>query len=889
MRPTTSRRRRPVTATRPLVRPLADELEPRRLMAAETVNAALPNVFAHTSSPTTDTIDLLTGATDAAGDTGQPYFLDTDAPGTIVTFETNKGNIVVALDDPETPVSVANFLSYVNSGAYNGTIIHRSAYFDGVTSTGVGGSAANPANIIQGGGYTATASGVSPITTTTPIENYESGSESNVADTIALANTGADDSASSQWFFNNVDNSSSFDGNYTAFGHVLEGADVVSLISSLPTNYTTATTGVTDVITTSDGASLNQVPLTGLTASQITGGTAVNLSNLIYIEDVVAQAGTSFTATSSDPTLVTPTVTDGKLSLAYGSGGATGTANVTVTATNAYDGTTATESFAVTVPPASSTATAPITAPDTVAAAVQGVAATIDPLANDTDATVALNPSTLTVVTAPAHADTLSPSATVPGELIYTPAANYTGTDTFQYTVADADGVVSAPTTVTVNVVLPPSVVTIGHGTRLGSILFTEPDGTRGHAAVSGGSAVVTFSAGDTTLTAKGNTEVVTGAGATISNVVVTDSAARPSLSVATLGKGSVTVGGLSDVGNLQTVNLRNATLGGTVQLGGSVTFAVGDLSHATVVIGAAAGDTDLLVTRAVDSSVSAGVINHLTSQSWTNDDSGSYAVDAEDLLQLNVRGMFADALNLSGETGYGLLKATVGGAAAPWAVNASVFKAVVTAPTSDWALSVGSLIATLDVRGNLESAITASTITTLNVTGGLSNASVETDGLFNQLDTQLDHLTIGGAVTDSVIFIAGNVNTISARSLSGSRVYAGVQTSVAQASGLPAATTDLAQEATINRFTLRAGKTTFANSELAAYVIRHAAIGTVTVDNSGTAFGVSAHTLGSLAATLSTGRHLNLSGAPLASATALSAFLTKEKVTLSDFNITLY
>ena len=889
MRPTPSRRRPRATTAAAKSRPLVAALEPRHLFAGVTlasqvtVVTPIPSVRADTATPANNAI-ILAGN----GTTDHPtYITDPIAPGTLATLGTSKGNIVVALTDAATPATVANFLSYVSNGTYTDTIFDRSAVLDGTTDTqGTAATGSSPASIIQAGGYKLSGAGVVPVTAAPAVasEAGNTGALGNLQYTIAATLTpnavtgaGTPGTATADFVFNNADNSGVRDGVYTAFGHVLYGADILTAIGSLPTS--TAVTGLDNV----------PVPVTGLTASQVAGGLAVQPDNLVYLYGVSTQPGLTYTATSSLPALVTPRVdnTTGTLNFTYGTAGATGTATVTVTATSVYDGTTATTSFLVTVPPASSSATAPITLPDTVAAAVTGTATVIHPLANDTDATSTLNPASVTVTTAPANGTATVDPAT--GDITYTANAGYHGDDTLQYTVANAAGAVSAATAVDVHVVLAPTMVTVGAGTKVRQILFTQPDGTRGRLVVSGASAVVTFSAGDTDMAARGGTVTVTGAGATIADVVATNVRTFPNVTVATIGKGAVTLGGFTDTGSVGVFNAARATVTGPVTMQGAHTFLVGQATHATMYVGGAAGNVAMRIGTAVDSSLGSVAIQSLTSRSWTIDDGGAYAVTAGAIVNLNVSGLFADGLSLSNSGGYALLRATVGGAAGAWQVSGAIFKATVAKPTSAWSLSTGSLLRTLTVRGDLQSAITASAIDTLTVTGAMTNATVETNGSFNQLGTQINRLAVGGAMTGSVVFAAGSINRFSARSMSASRVYAGVNTSVAQASGLPAATTDLTAEATIKSFTLTAGRATFANSELAAYDLPRVRLGTVTAANAGTAFGVAAHTLGVLSLNLDPGGPLTLTGAPVANAATLATYLSRRKITLSDFKVTLF
>lgn len=146
---------------------------------------------------------------------------------TTVTMHTSLGDIGIQLFDDTAPQTVANFLSYVNSGAYNNSFIHRSV----------------PGFVIQGGGYTwnTVNNTYSTIPTHAPVVN-EFGA-SNLRGTIAMAKLGNDpNSATDQWFFNLANNSGSpayldtQNGGFTVFGQVIgNGMAVVDAIAALPT------------------------------------------------------------------------------------------------------------------------------------------------------------------------------------------------------------------------------------------------------------------------------------------------------------------------------------------------------------------------------------------------------------------------------------------------------------------------------------------------------------------------------------------------------------------------------------------------------------------------------------------------------------------------------
>jgi len=139
----------------------------------------------------------------------------------VITLSTNLGNIVLELDADKAPVTVENFLSYVKSGFYNGTIFHR--VIDGF--------------MIQGGGFD---SSMKQKPTAKPIKNEANNGLKNNKYTIAMARTSIPDSATSQ-FFINVSNNDFLnypgqDGwGYCVFGKVTEGTDVVDKIQKVAT------------------------------------------------------------------------------------------------------------------------------------------------------------------------------------------------------------------------------------------------------------------------------------------------------------------------------------------------------------------------------------------------------------------------------------------------------------------------------------------------------------------------------------------------------------------------------------------------------------------------------------------------------------------------------
>lgn len=138
-----------------------------------------------------------------------------------VLMRTSKGDILLELDRTRSPITVDNFLRYVDDGFYTGTIFHR------VVQSGI--------FVIQGGGFLEDGS---EKTTRNPIVLEDNNGRSNLRATLAMARTNAPDSGTSQFYINTQDNTNlDRAGNqrgYAVFGVVLEGMDVVDAIAAEP-------------------------------------------------------------------------------------------------------------------------------------------------------------------------------------------------------------------------------------------------------------------------------------------------------------------------------------------------------------------------------------------------------------------------------------------------------------------------------------------------------------------------------------------------------------------------------------------------------------------------------------------------------------------------------
>jgi len=138
-----------------------------------------------------------------------------------VMLKTTMGNIVLELDQAKAPITVKNFLNYVDKGFFNGTIFHRVI----------------PDFMIQGGGFTPE---MAQKQTDAAIQNEWKNGLKNLRGTISMARLGGQANSATSQFFINVKDNTGLDqprdgAGYAVFGKVVEGMDVVDKIQHVPT------------------------------------------------------------------------------------------------------------------------------------------------------------------------------------------------------------------------------------------------------------------------------------------------------------------------------------------------------------------------------------------------------------------------------------------------------------------------------------------------------------------------------------------------------------------------------------------------------------------------------------------------------------------------------
>jgi cyclophilin family peptidyl-prolyl cis-trans isomerase len=362
-------------------------------------------------------------------------------------------------------------------------------------------------------------------------------------------------------------------------------------------------------------------------------------------------------------------------------------------------------------------------------------------------------------------------------------------------------------------------------------IRFTDADGTRTTLSLTGpGNANVQFNGtvASETLT-KAGIRTVTGAGLSIASISLTGTTGASTLNVTGAGgNGMVEMGTISAAGDLRAINATRGALSGNLTIGGSVArITLLSATGGAMTISGSGGSTAMAIASATGESVaSSEAIASVQSTSWVAASGGTTApFSAPSIGRFNV----THELNANLLTG-----------------NLSTVNAGSVTP-STWSLS-GTL-----------GTLSAGSITGLDLTAA-----------------SIGRINDRGAAAQDVISSAGNITAISALSMTGTRIDAGDPT--LDSNGLPTA---FPTSATIRTVTV--GRGGFSNSAIGAQSFGNVSLGAVTSSNGGTAFGIGAHQISLLTATVD-GKRLNMRNP--ASESDVAAALSKAGIAANDLVI---
>lgn len=431
----------------------------------------------------------------------------------------------------------------------------------------------------------------------------------------------------------------------------------------------------------------------------------------------------------------------------------------------------------LTSPPATVTFTvtrADLAAPlanDDTTSTILGTPTSVDVLSNDGASSPALpDPLRVSVVTDAAHGSTV---VDVDGSILYSPASDFVGADSFTYAFVDTNGKTSNTATVQVNVGVAISLAAAGRR----SLSFVDADGTTGTVVLTRGTAELHFSGtGSATVAARtGAVRVLALAGSSLALSDLSLSGASATSILAIIGRGgngALALGNLTASGQAVGRILAPAVdFDGVMNVGGVGLLSLRRLNDAQIQIGSAipAGVSIVLGDVTATSLTSAVPIRLLRVSSWT--DPASSAIHAPVLSSLLSLGDFATGLTLSGSGSAAptLGAARIGGAmrGGAWSITGNTSALVAKSITSTWTGSFNGKLGALLVRtGGLPGSLTATgAINALLVIGDLTGR-VSAGSIRNML--------VSGAILNTTVSSAGDILSMAAGSMSGATITAG-------------------------------------------------------------------------------------------------------------------
>ena len=873
-----------------------------------TSDALVASSVAVATQPTHGTVAVQTGGailyTPNTGYTGSDSFTYhvTDSNGNT----SNNGLVNVTVNAPPPPVAVADNTTTLRGQAVTINVVSNDTDAAGTITASTVALASNPTNgtaVAQGNGtilYTPTAGFVGTDTFTYTVgdslgDTSSAGTVTVIVQTpiptVANADTATDlegHASTISVLTNDTQESAAIDpttvviGASPADGTAVPQADGTVIYTSNPGFIGTDsfTYAVNDVLGDTSNTATVTVNVTAITPPTAVADTATDEEGVastisVLTNDVAASVPLDPTKViiGTAPTSGTAVAQADGTIIYTSNAGFVGNDSFTYTVDDQYGDPSNIATVAVTVtaapPPVAKSFSTPITA---------SAGTPINVLTNVTS-DVALVPSSVAVNTAP-----LGGTATVDpttGAITYTPNASFVGTDTFTYTVADVNGNVSAPATITVNV--GATLSSVKGGNR--SITFVDATGGTETVTLNVGAAEVLFSgSGTSTLGRGGKVTITNGTNLEIASIALSSTTRASSLVVRSTANKPVTIGGISDTSPLNTINARFATVTGEVTLGGLASMTLAGLTGSTLTIGNGGSPRVALSLGTVTNSTitSAVAINSLKVTSWTNADASGdpAALTASSIGSIVSTGAFNPNTTVSptGRTA-GIASARIGGTlGGAWTDSGTA--GVITAGSVDsaWTGAITGALTSLTVKsGTLASTLSAASIGTLAVTGTLS-------GTITAASARLIRATAG--ITGATLTFSASLGQVVAASLTNSNIFVGVV-----ASSTPAATLTTISAADLGTGSITSivlnGRTgnQFSGSTIFADKIRTLSLGSVNTDNGGTAEGVAVNTL--TAATGIFGSNtVHLGHGQLISEAILQAYVAQQSITFGDFEI---
>lgn len=711
------------------------------------------------------------------------YFSSTTISGTAVelsvTVGDTAGKIDLGLYDSAVPSTVTNFLRYVNSGAYNGSLFHKSA------------TGSTTGSYVLGGGYYFPSGTALPNLGSVPSEVAQSPgygtTGANVAGTIAMYKAdGVSNQATSQFLINTADNSASSDllnRGYTAFGRVLgDGMTLVNQINALPTEAFAS-------------------PFDALPVTNYTSGTTLAQSNVVGITSARVVNAISYSAVSTAPELVFPTVaSDGTLSLTY-QPNVTGTANISVTATD-LDGAVLTAQFTVTV---SAGGNLSVSSSDGTRLDPSGPTTTSFgkiPVASGTQVTRTFTVQNTGSDTLDHISYSIADGGTGGFAVLNAPAVTLISGDKTTVTVridtsatgdkagtlviSDADSgtpVLTVPMTANIQeqVVLGGKVTTLTYvqGSGAGATTATFKLGKAGT-----GTATFALTGAGLTATTKGSVVTVTGSAAA-DGIDFVNTALNTTLTLSSKGAAQVSLGTVTGVGtaSLGSFAAKTAVLTGQLSWGSTTatsaqlkSLTLGTVSGAQILVGPTTGNPAFTFAAGTVTNSYVTVTNTIKSFAATTWNGGAL-VGQHDLASLTVKsGSVNTSMSLTGTLGTARIAGALSGG--EWDLGGGIRSLSASSGASGFAISATGIVDAAKFAGDFSGTISAQAIgvfsaasgngTTLVAKGTTDSSNVVSGGI-------LKSIAFKGNVSAGYFSSANVVGTFSANAIDRCRLYAGV------------------------------------------------------------------------------------------------------------------
>lgn len=398
--------------------------------------------------------------------------------------------------------------------------------------------------------------------------------------------------------------------------------------------------------------------------------------------------------------------------------------------------------------------------------------------------------------------------------------------------------------------------VPVGVGADARSVTFTDADGTAAVIRVAGGAATVTFDGTNLASAPSGTAVTVTGTNVVMTNLVITGP--NPNVTVTTAGgDGSVTLGGMSAAGPVNGFRGPGVVLGGTTTLANGIgRLDLGGTQGATINITrggqARLQDAAVNIGTAQDTSISSQQpLSQLRVGSWTAGVPGQPdGITTPRINTIQSAGDFAASISLSGNgqaVGRPILgNVRVAGALAggTWDVDGRASRVAAGSVAPGWAGVFGD-VSSFAVTNDFAGTLTADSINALSA-GSITNADITLNRPSTPRATALNRLAVRGAIAGTDVRATADIGSVSAASITGSTIYAGLTAPGGALPSVPPAGDTTIKNVTI---TSRGSTPAFVDSNIAARTLGRISLGVVQVSNAGEPFGLAALSLRALSA----------------------------------------